>query len=217
MKTKVTNKFLCVGTIQEFVCHFFPTHIKIKFTINTNNQTITCSQVISHKYNKATYDYICSIIPKIHTQISSFVYVNNKKYYEMPRSNKPTRILSSGYINEYKNYIYFNSQYISIDFGANTKDNISIEVEGLWVDKNRFLNTTNNSPKVFHIDKPAKAEIGRIYTLNLGYNAGYKIVGDVVEETEYGLYIKGAHDMNKIMKQEEIDKWLLEYEIISDG
>lgn len=213
----LVDRFIAVGDLHEFAIQFYHTHIKICLSLVANNQTITCSQVISRKYNKAAYDYICSIIPKIHTQISSFAYVNNKKYYEMPRSDKPTRILSSGYINEYKDYIYFNSQYISIDFGANIKDDISIEVEGLWIDKNRFLNTTNNSPKVFHIDKPVKAEIGRIYTLNLGYNAGYKIVGDVVEEAECGLCIKGAHDMNKIMKQEEIDKWLLEYEIISDG
>lgn len=212
----MTNKFLCVGTIQEFVCHFFPTHVRIKFTMEINNQTITCSQIINRKYNKAAYDYLCYIIPTIHTRISSFVRVNNEKYYEMTRSDKPTRILSSGHINEYKGQIYFNSQYISINFGANIKDDISIEVDGVWVDKNRFLNTTNNSPKIFHIDKPQNATVGSLYTCCLGFNTGYRIDGNVVTEQDTELYIKGIKPINKIMEQEEIDKWLLEHEIIND-
>jgi hypothetical protein len=212
----MTNKFLCVGTIQEFVCHFFPTHVKIKFTMEINNQTITCSQIINRKYNKVAYDYLCYIIPTIHTRISSFVRVNNEKYYEITRSDKPTRILSSGHINEYKGQIYFNSQYISINFGTNIKDDISIEVEGVWVDKNRFLNTTNNSPKIFHIDKPQNITVGCLYACCLGFNAGYKIDEDIVTEQDTELYIKGIKPMNKIMEQEEIDKWLLEHEIIND-
>lgn len=186
--------------------------IKLSIAITPTN-IITCQQTISRKWNEVQIKQWLDMMPYIHPRIDSYVYVKNQRYYTMKKSDTPTKLLVSGNINEWKKSLYFNVQYCRIA-DDNAVDGMSIEMDGQWVDSGRFLNICGNSPRVFSIQRPDGCD-GRICRLRLAYDAGYSIEKNRVMTHESGLSIVDCKLTDAVMSQEEIDKWMLEYEIIS--
>lgn len=209
------NRFLCVGQLSELRIDLYQTHMKARFSIITNNQCLTMSQTISRKWNEVQIKQWLDMMPYIHPRIDSYVYVKNKHYYTMKKSDMPTRLLVSGNINEWKKSLYFNVQYCRIADDS-AADGMSIEMDGQWVDSGRFLNICGDSPRVFSIQRPDGCD-DRICRLRLNYDAGYSIEQNRVIMHESGLSIVDCKRTDVAMSQEEIDKWMLEYEIISGG
>ena len=209
------NRFLCVGQLSELRIDLYQTHMKARFSIITNNQCLTMSQTISRKWGAQQIQSWLDMIPALHPRIDGYVYVNNSHYYTMKKSDTPTRLLVSGNINEWKKSLYFNVQYCRIA-DDNAADSMSIEMDGQWVDSSRFLNICGDSPRVFSIQRPDGCD-DRICRLRLNYDAGYSIEQNRVITHESGLSIVDCKRTDVAMSQEEIDKWMLEYEIISGG
>lgn len=210
----MVNKFLCVGNLHECAISFYPTHVKIRLSLDINNQSITFSQTISHKWQKDRCDEICRMIPYLHPRIDGMITKNGKEQiYTMRQDDKPTKLLISGNINEWRGNIYFNSQYMRI-VDANAADNINIEVSGQWADKNRFINICGDWPRGFHINAPNGCE-KRIYMLNLIYSGGYMVHDGVVDISPYGLQIVDFKPLDKYISDEQMDKILLELEIMN--
>ena len=207
------NRFLCVGQLSELRIDLYQTHMKARFSIITNNQYITMSQTISRKWNEAQIKQWLDMMPYIHPRIDSYVYVKNQRYYTMKKLDIPTMLLASGNINEWKKSLYFNVQYCRMA-DDNAADSMSIEMDGQWVDSSRFLNICGDSPRVFSIQRPDGCD-SRICRLRLDYDAGYGIEQNRVITHEGGLSIADCKLTDAAMSQEEIDKWMLEYEIIS--
>lgn len=210
----MVNKFLCIGSLHECTISFYPTHVKIRLSLDINNQSITFSQTISHKWQKDRCDELCRMIPYLHPRIDGMVTKNGKEQiYTMRQDDKPTKLLISGNINEWHSNIYFNSQYMRI-VDANAANNISIEVSGQWADKNRFINICGDWPREFHILAPSGYE-NRLYKLNLIYNAGYIVHDGVVDVSDYGLHIASYEPLDEYIDDEQMQKILLELEIMS--
>lgn len=210
----MVNKFLCVGNLHECIISFYATHVKIRLSLDINNQSITFSQTISHKWQKDRCDEICRMIPYLHPRIDGMITKNGKEQiYTMRQDDKPTKLLISGNINEWRGNIYFNSQYMRI-VDANAADNINIEVSGQWADKNRFINICGDWPREFHINAPNGCE-KRIYMLNLIYSGGYMVHDGVVDISPYGLQIVDFKPLDKYISDEQMDKILLELEIMN--
>lgn len=208
------NKFLCIGNLHECAILFYATHVKIRLSLDINNQSITFSQTISHKWQKDRCDELCRMIPLLHPRIDGMVTKNGKEQiYTMQVADKPTKLLISGNINEWHDNIYFNGQYMRIA-DANSADSISIEVSGQWADKNRFINICGDWPREFHLPAPSGYE-NRLYKLNLLYNAGYIIHGGIVDISDYGLYIVSYEPLDEYIDNEQMKKILLELEIMS--
>lgn len=125
----------------------------------------------------------------------------------------PTRLLVSGNINEWKKSLYYNVQYCRI-VEDNTPDSMNIEMDGQWLDSERFLNICGDSPRVFIIKCPEGCE-GCICQLQLEYDVGYSIEENRVITHPSGLRAIDCKRTDEAMSQEEINKWMLEYEIIS--
>ena len=87
-------------------------------------------------------------------------------------------------------------------------------MDGQWLDSSRFLNICGDSPRVFNIKRPDGCD-GGICRLRLGYDAGYSIEQNRVVTHPSGLSVIDYKRTDAAMSQEEIDKWMLEYEIIS--
>ena len=87
-------------------------------------------------------------------------------------------------------------------------------MDGQWIDSGRVLNICGDSPRVFNIKRPDGWE-GCICRLRLEYDAGYGIEQNRVITYPSGLRVVGCKKTDAAMSQEEIDKWMLEYEIIS--
>ena len=131
----------------------------------------------------------------------------------MKKSDIPTMLLVSGNINEWKKSLYYNVQYCRI-VEDNAVDSMSIEMDGQWIDSGRFLNICSDSPRVFNIKRPDDCE-DCICRLRLEYDAGYSVEQNRVITHPSGLRVVNYKRTDAAMSQEEIDKWMLEYEIIS--
>lgn len=187
--------------------------MKIKFSVIANNQCLTMSQTLSRKWNEPQIKSWLAMAQYIHPRIDSYIYVKNEHYYTMKKSDIPTRLLVSGNINEWKKSLYYNVQYCRI-VEDNTPDSMNIEMDGQWIDSSRFLNICGDSPRVFNIKRPDGCD-GCICRLQLEYDAGYSIEQNRVMTHPSGLRVVDCKRTDTAMSQEEIDKWMLEYEIIS--
>lgn len=209
----MVNKFLCIGSLHECAIHFYVTHVKVRLSLDVNNQSITIQQTISRKWAKQQYNAICRIIPYLYPQIKGIVAKNGREpIYTMQPSSHPTRLIVSGNINEWHGNIYFNGQYI--DLCANMTDSISIEVDGQWVDKDRLINVCGDWPREFHIPAPSGYE-QRVYRLNLAYNAGYIVRDEVVVNGLYGLSVLSCKPLDEYIDDGQMKKILLELEIMA--
>lgn len=171
------------------------------------------SQTLSRKWNEAQIKSWLNMAQYIHPRIDSYIYVKNKHYYTMKKSDIPTRLLVSGNINEWKKSLYYNVQYCRI-VEDNAPDSMNIEMDGQWLDSSRFLNICGDSPRIFNIKRPDGCE-SCICRLRLEYDAGYSIEQNRVITHPSGLSVVDCKRTDAAMSQEEIDKWMLEYEIIS--
>lgn len=131
----------------------------------------------------------------------------------MKKSDIPIKLLISGNINEWKESLYYNVQYCRI-VEDNAADGMNIEMDGQWLDSSRFLNICGDSPRVFNIKRPDDCE-GFICRLRFEYDAGYSIEQNLVVTHPNGLRVVDYKRTDAAMSQEEIDKWMLEYDIIS--
>ena len=207
------NRFLCVAQLQELRIDLYQTHMKARFSVITNNQCLAMAQTLSRKWNTAQIKSWLNMAQYIHPRIDSYIYVKNKHYYIMKKSDIPTKLLISGNINEWKKSLYYNVQYCRI-VEDNAPDSMNIEMDGQWLDSWRFLNICGDSPRIFSIKRPDGCE-SCIYRLRLEYDAGYSIEQNRVITHPSGLSVTDYKRTDTAMSQEEIDKWMLEYEIIS--
>lgn len=203
-----------MGDLHECAISFYHTHVKIHLSLDINNQSITINQTISHKWQKDRCDELCRMIPYLHPRIDGVVTKNGKEQiYTMQAADKPTKLMVSGNINEWHSGIYFNGCYMRI-VDANSADSISIEVSGQWADNNRFINICGDWPREFHIPAPRGYE-QRLYKLNLTYDAGYIIHDGIVDTSDYGLHIVDYEPLDEYIDDEQMQKILLELEIMS--
>ena len=207
------NKFLCVAQLQELRIDIYQTHMKVKFRVIANNQCLTMNQTLSRKWNEPQIKSWLAVAQYTHPRVDSYIYVKNKHYYTMKKSDMPTRLLVSGNINEWKKSLYYNVQYCRI-VEDNAPDSMNIEMDGQWVNSSRFLNICGDSPRVFNINRPDGCE-GCICRLRLEYDAGYSIEQNRVITNPSGLRVVDCKRTDVVMSKEEINKWMLEYDIIS--
>ena len=206
------NRFIAVGDLHELAIQFYRTHAKIRLSLIVNNQAITIQQTISRKWASDQYDALCQLIPYLHPKIKGIVSKNGKEpIYTMPQSVQPTRLMVSGNINEWHGNIYFNGQYMRVV--ANMADNISIEVDGQWVDNRQLINVCGDWPREFHIPAPSGYE-QRVYRLRLIYSGGYQVHDGVVDISPYGLKVVNCQPLDEYIDDEQIKKIMLELEIM---
>lgn len=209
------NRFMLLGELSEISILLFPTHLRVRLSINVNNQTITIQQTINHRWNKKQYDELCDMIHLFRPKINGYVLKNGvEKIYTIKSNSDPSRLLISGNVNEWRNNIYFNGQYIR--FEPNGHDFLSIEIDGQWIDNNRLLNVLNDSPVVFHFRENTNMANDGVYRINFTYNSGYNVCDNIVSTDKDGLIIESCKYISPPMEKEKIDKLMLEYEIIKD-
>ena len=207
------NRFVCIGTLLECAIQYYSTHAKIRMALDVDGQTITIQQTISRKWAHDQLAALDNTIPYLHPQIKGIVTKNGREtIYTMKPSSQPTRLIASGNINEWHGNIYFNGQYINLC--TNMADNISIEVDGQWVDNGRLINVCGDWAREFHIPAPNGYE-QRVYRLNLIYSGGYIAYDGVVDISDYGLRVADCKPLDEYIDDEQMKKILLELEIMA--
>lgn len=212
------NRFSIVGILKECRIDLFPSHIKARFNIEINNQQeITIYYSINKKFHIEKYKEFIDLIPKFHPTIQGYVWNGKTKYYCISSNNllenSSNKLFISGNILERNGNVYFNGEYIKI---TKLKNDFSFSFEGIVIDKEHILNIVNDSPRVFNI----KTNINpseKIYNFSACYNLGYKINENNVyfNKQKFNFDYYNKHYTNKKLSKEEIDNYLLEWEIIN--
>lgn len=207
------NRFIATGSLLECAIQYYATHAKIRMALDVNGQAITIQQTISRKWAVEQLASLDRTIPYLHPKIKGTVAKNGKEpIYTMSPSAQPTRLMVSGNINEWHDTIYFNGCYMRV-VDAKMVDNISIEVDGQWVDNGRFINLVGDWPREFHLPAPSGYE-QRVYRLGLIYSGGYIAHDDVVDISPYGLQVADCKPLDEYIDDEQMKKILLELEIM---
>lgn len=212
------NRFSIVGILKECRIDLFPSHIKARFNIEINNQQeITIYYSINKKFHIEKYKEFIDLIPKFHPTIQGYVWNGKTKYYCISSNNllenSSNKLFISGNILERNGNVYFNGEYIKI---TKLKNDFSFSFEGIVVDKEHILNIVNDTPRLFSI-KTNIIPSEKIYNFSVKYNFGYKIENNNVYKNKqnYNFVLNNKHYINKTMNKEDIDNYLLEWDIIN--
>ena len=162
------NKFVACGKLIEFVCRIYSTHINVKTTLDINGQIIQTSQTSSRKWNADECKAVFDILPKLHPKVDGIVYNVDKPYFFCRRAHEISKVIVGGNINEWRNTAYFNAKYMRLMQSCQQQDILDIQIDGQWVDNNRFLNVCYDSPRIFNLPKPAGIS-DKICRLSVGY------------------------------------------------
>ena len=211
----MVNKFLACGDLSELRIDLFKTHMRIKLSLAiTPTNIITCQQTISRKWGEQQIHSWLDMMPVLHPRIDGYIYANNQHYYTMKKSDTPTRLLVSGNVNEYKKSLYYNMQYCRIEPNS-SRCGLNIEIDGQWVDNERFVNLTGEWARLFHIPAIAGYE-KRLYRLKLDYSNGAVVDGDIVKVEPYGLKMMSCTALNEYISDEQMKNIMLELEITNN-
>lgn len=212
------NRFSIVGILKECRIDLFPSHIKARFNIEINNQQeITIYYSINKKFHSEKYKEFIDLIPKFHPTIQGYVWNGKTKYYCISSNNllenSSNKLFISGNILERNGNVYFNGEYIKI---TKLKNDFSFSFEGIVVDKEHILNIVNDTPRLFSI-KTNIIPSEKIYNFSVKYNFGYKIENNNVYKNKqnYNFVLNNKHYINKTINKEDIDNYLLEWDIIN--
>ena len=112
--------------------------------------------------------------------------------------------------------IFFNFEYCKI-LDEQLAPYISIEIEGQFVDKDKFLNIISDSPRIFSIKRPKQTNRYKIYKAWIRYNPSYTVQDNIVYPVEIDrLTLVSIEQTNKQITDEQLQDYLLEWKIINN-
>lgn len=210
------NKFTLIGYLSEIRVDLFRSHIKAKLSIDLQGHNITCYATISRRFNKEWYHEFETMLSRLAPKQDGWVYVNGEQYYRMDSYTQPSCLFLSGNISSSGDMIFFNFEYCKM-LDEQLAPYVSIEIEGQFADKDRFLNIISDSPRIFNIKRPKKANEDKIYKAWIQYHPSYTIQDDIVYPVEVDrLTLAKIESTDKQITDEQLQNYLLEWKIINN-
>lgn len=210
------NKFTLIGYLSEIRVDLFRSHIKAKLSIDLQGHNITCYATISRRFNKEWHHEFEFLLSRLVPKQDGWVYINGEQYYKMDSCAQPSCLFLSGNISSSGDMIFFNFEYCKI-LDEQLAPYVSIEIEGQFVDKDRFLNIISDSPRIFNLNRSNRAIDGKIYKAWLSYNSSYRIQDNIVYPVKVDrLTLAKIESTDKQITDEQLQDYLLEWKIIND-
>ena len=210
------NKFTLIGYLSEIRVDLFRSHIKVKLSIDLQGHNITCYATISRRFNKEWHHEFEALLSRLVPKQDGWVYVSGKQYYKMDSCTQPSCLFLSGNISSSVDMIFFNFEYCKI-LDEQLAPYMSIEIEGQFVDKDKFLNIISDSPRIFNLKRPNRAIDGQIYKAWIQYNPSYRVQDDTIYPVDINkLTLARIEQTNKQITDEQLQDYLLEWKIIND-
>ena len=210
------NKFTLIGYLSEIRVDLFRSHIKAKLSIDLQGYNITCYATISRRFNKEWHHEFESLLSRLVPKQDGWVYVNGEQYYKMDSCTQPSCLFLSGNISSSGGIIFFNFEYCKI-LDEQLAPSVSIEIEGQFVDKDKFLNIISDSPRIFNLKRHNQAIDGKIYKVWLRYNPSYRIQDDIIYPVDIDkLTLVKIEQTNKQIPDGQLQNYMLEWKIIND-
>ena len=210
------NKFTLIGYLSEIRVDLFRSHIKAKLSINLKGYNITCYATISRRFNKEWHHEFESLLSRLVPKQDGWVYVNGEQYYKIDSCSQPSCLFLSGNISSSGDMTFFNFEYCKI-LDEQLAPSISIEIEGQFVGKDKFLNIISDSPRIFNIKRPNQAIDCKVYKAWLRYNPSYKVQDDTIYPVNVDrLTCVKIAQTNKQIIDEQLRDYILEWKIVND-
>lgn len=210
------NRFTLIGYLSEIRVDLFRSHIKAKLSIDLQGYNITCYATISRRFNKEWYHEFESLLSRLVPNQDGWVCINGEQYYKINPCTQPSCLFLSGNISSSSDMIFFNFEYCKI-LDEQLAPSISIEIEGQFVDKDKFLNIISDSPRIFNLKRPKRAIDGKIYKAWMQYNPSYRVQDDTIYPVDINkLTLARIEQTNKQIPDEQIQDYMLEWKIIND-
>ncbi len=210
------NKFTLIGYLSEIRVDLFRSHIKAKLSIDLQGHNITCYATISRRFNKEWHHEFEVLLSRLVPKQDGWVYINGEQYYKMDSYTQPSCLFLSGNISSSVDMIFFNFEYCKI-LDEQLAPYVSIEIEGQFVDKDKFLNIISDSPRIFNLKRPSRAIDGKIYKAWLRYNPSYRVQDDTIYPVDISkLTLKRIEQTNKQIPDEQLQDYILEWKIINN-
>ena len=210
------NKFTLIGYLSEIRVDLFRSHIKARLSIDLQGYNITCYATISRRFNKEWHHEFESLLSRLVPKQDGWVYVNGEQYYKMDSCTQPSCLFLSGNISSSGDMTFFNFEYCKI-LDEQLAPSISIEIEGQFIGKDKFLNIISDSPRIFNVKRPNQAIDGKIYKVWLQYNPSYRIQDDTIYLVDINkLTLARIEQTNKQIADERLRDYILEWKIIND-
>ena len=210
------NKFTLIGYLSEIRVDLFRSHIKAKLSIDLQGCNITCYATISRRFNKEWHHEFQSLLSRLVPKQDGWVYVNGEQYYKMDSCTQPSCLFLSGNISSSGDMIFFNFEYCKI-LDEQLAPSISIEIEGQFIGKDRFLNIISDSPRIFNVKWPNQAIEDKICKAWVRYNPPYKVQdGTIYPVNVDRLTCVKIAQTNKQISDEQLRDYMLEWKIIND-
>ena len=212
------NKFSLIGTLSEIRVDLYSSHIKVKMAVNIYDYIITVYSTISRKFNLDKYQNLIEVMGQLNPRSDGWIYLNGKEQYEKIYSAKDqpiSKLLIVGNLSPSKDRIFFNMEYMKV-VNETRSDGLSISIEGQFVDKGKYLNVVCDNPRVFNLPIDKKAKIGQMYLIDFKYAPEYRYKDRIIESIEQDnqlVYYKVTKS-NKVITKEDLEEYLLEWEII---
>ena len=217
------NRFVLVGLLSEIRVDLYSSHVKIKMSVDVNSTTLTLYSAISRRFNQDKYESIMQLLPLLNPKSDGWTYVNGRdKYYHFIQSSDKddrTLLFVTGNIMPLNNILFFNMEYAKMA-NKNATQGIRIEIEGQFIDDNNFINIVYDSPRIFHLPQNNRIALNQPYRIELKYLSEYSIKNDTVmlnlnnNDFEY-VSIKKSN--NKTIQKNDINEYLIEWEIMNEG
>ena len=210
------NKFTLIGYLSEIRVDLFRSHIKAKLAIDLHSYIVTCYATISRRFNNEWYQEFESLLSRLEPQRDGWAYVNGEQYYKIGASAQPSCLFLSGNISSSGDMMFLNFEYCQI-VDKQPHPSMSIEMEGRFVDKDKFLNIISDSPRIFNLKHPNRVIDSKIYKAWLQYNPSYRLQDDTIYPVDIDrLTLTRIEQTNKQIPEEQLQDYLLEWKIIND-
>ena len=210
------NKFTLIGYLSEIRVDLFRSHIKVKLAIDLHSHIVTCYATISRRFNKEWHHEFEAMLSRLVPKQDGWVYVNGEQYYKMDSGTQPSCLFLSGNISSSGDMIFFNFEYCKI-LDEQLAPYVLIEIEGQFVDKDKFLNIISDSPRIFNIKCPSRVIDGKIYKAWLQYNSSYRVQDDTIYPVDINkLTLARIEQTDKQITDEQLQDYLLEWKIINN-
>lgn len=205
-----------MGDLSEFYIEITENFIKSKIVVGFDGYASTIFYNVHKKYNPNEFNDFLNLMCYFRPEIDSCIKTTSHLYHVHSNKKHPVQLFISGNIKTSHEKIYFYGKHLQI-LPYIHKKCINIQLSGVWLEPNKFLNISNQTPYIFNITNPNVLKNNQIKILYLKYNWGYSIKNNVINfaGNDFLELIKEIPTTTYI-SDEVCNNLVLEWEIIND-
>lgn len=207
------NKFIANATLAQFYIVVSDKLITGNFVVGIEDYEINVLYNINRDYNSISYNNFINVVPSLIPAESSCIEINGEKIFVKGNKELFSTLLLAGNVKQKDSKICFYGKVLEI-IKTNKRNYIKVELSGVWIDGNKFLNIHNDIPYMFSVESVKFYNNKNVQILELEYNSGFTNKDDVVEyHSDPQLMVEKSIDTQEQIDQSLLKDLMTEWEI----